>query len=98
MFLFRTASRGPLLTCLLAAWLMPVAASTRSDPLDPAAPTRALPHRSVWRDAAPLPMPEVDPVDWRAAHEAVRRAGGWRALAREVAPPLPRERTREVAP
>jgi len=90
-----SASRGLLLACLLAsghlsaAAATPLAAPPRPDPLDPQAPTRPLPHRSVWRGATP--MPEVDPVDWRAAHEAVRQAGGWRALSRDKPADQPRE-------
>lgn len=52
------------------------------DPLDPASAVLPLPHRSVWPSRASAA--DADPVDWRAAHEAVRRAGGWRAYAREV--------------
>jgi hypothetical protein len=56
--------------------------SAPPDPLDPASAVLPLPHRSVWPSRASAA--DADPVDWRAAHEAVRRAGGWRAYAREV--------------
>ncbi|MDP4300659.1 hypothetical protein [Leptothrix discophora] len=59
--------------------------STRPDPLDAAAPTLALPHRSVWAERRPQAA-DAEPLDWRRANEAVRRAGGWRAYAREAAP------------
>ncbi|MEY2653892.1 MAG: hypothetical protein RLZZ524_920 [Pseudomonadota bacterium] len=77
-----------------AATPAPVATSSRADPLDPFNPDAAvlpLPHRSVWPGRAAAAATDAEPVDWRAAHEAVRRAGGWRAYAREVAREVPRE-------
>jgi hypothetical protein len=60
------------------------AAATPSitDPSHPDAATTPLPYRSVWPTRAAAA--DATPIDWRAAHEAVRRAGGWRAYAREV--------------
>lgn len=60
------------------------APSVRPDPLDASAPTQPLPHRSVWADRR-APVADAEPVDWRRANEAVHRAGGWRAYAREAA-------------
>ena len=53
-----------------------------------------LPHRSVWPSRASAA--DAEPVDWRAAHEAVRRAGGWRAYAREPGQEMPSEKAADV--
>ncbi|WP_374436716.1 hypothetical protein [Inhella sp.] len=75
--------RLALLTPLLVALALPAHATNRTDPADPKAPVPALQHRSVLaRPAAPVADP-AEPGRWRAAHEAVQRAGGWRAYARE---------------
>ncbi|MGY0194421.1 hypothetical protein ACWA7J_05025 [Leptothrix sp. BB-4] len=76
-----------LALCGIASVALPLAqaaspAPARPDPLDPDAAVAPLPHRSVWPQRATAE--DATPVDWRAAHEAVRRAGGWRAYAREV--------------
>lgn len=75
--------RVPILMPLLAGLALTVQAA---DPADPQAKVPPLPHRTALsRPAAALAEP-ADPARWRAAHEAMQRAGGWRAYARE---PLP---------
>jgi hypothetical protein len=100
MFPFPFAARGLLAVALLGAagltLAAPVAPTPRIDPLDPDAPTRSLPYRSVWHH--PSSLTESEPVDWRAAHTAVQKAGGWRVYAREIARENARENAREARP
>jgi len=97
MFPFLSAARGLLAVALLGAAGLtlgaPAGSPPRVDPLDPDAPSRPLPHRSVWHHQGPLA--ESEPVDWRAAHTAVQKAGGWRAYAREVARENARQNDRQ---
>ena len=54
------------------------------DPLDPAARVPLLRHQSAF--ASYRPLPETAVGSWKDANEAVARAGGWRAYAREGRP------------
>jgi hypothetical protein len=76
---------------LLAA-LLPMLATAqgapRPSPLDPQAATAPLVHRSALGSYRKLAA-EPPAVAWREANDAVERAGGWRALAREAAAPQP---------
>ncbi|MBH9576188.1 hypothetical protein [Inhella proteolytica] len=81
--------RFALLTPLLAALAWPAHATPAGDPADPKTPVPALQHRSVLARPAALVADPAEPGRWRAAHEAVHRAGGWRAYAREPVPPAP---------
>ena len=54
------------------------------DPLDPAARVPLLRHQSAC--AGYRPLPETAVGSWKDANEAVARAGGWRAYAREGRP------------
>jgi hypothetical protein len=81
-FMFKTFN------ALLAALLLPLAASAQSqprpDPLDAKAATAPLVYRSPLAGYKKL-ADEAPPVAWRNANEAVERIGGWRAYAREAA-------------
>ena len=61
-----------------------VGAAGAPDPLDPAARVPLLRHQSAF--AGYRPLPETAVGSWRDANEAVARAGGWRAYAREGRP------------
>jgi hypothetical protein len=54
------------------------------DPLDPSARVPLLRHQSAF--AGYRPLPETAVGSWKDANEAVARAGGWRAYAREGRP------------
>jgi hypothetical protein len=85
-------------TWLTIAVASALAACSSAPPApDTGPPPRALP----WQAEAPVPAPAhvsafatyrphvEQPVgDWRAANEAVLRAGGWRAYGREAEAPL----------
>lgn len=62
-----------------------VAAQPLPDPADPAAPVPAAGYRSAFEDYRPMGDESV--ADWRAANDAVAKAGGWRAYAREAQAP-----------
>ncbi len=63
-----------------------------ADPLDPRAAVPTLRH--VPGFAGYLRYAEQPVGDWRDANEATRRAGGWRAYAREIGPATPADRPR----
>ena len=63
-----------------------------ADPLDPRAAVPTLRH--VPSFAGYLRYAEQPVGDWRDANEATRRAGGWRAYAREIGPNTPADRPR----
>lgn len=58
---------------------------TRPDPADPAVSVPRVVHRSALSGAGPGAADA--PIPWRSANETVNRVGGWRAYAREAAPP-----------
>ncbi len=55
----------------------------RPDPMDPTAPSAAWVPPRPFADYRPFQATAAG--SWRDANEAVRRAGGWRAYAREAA-------------
>ena len=85
---------NPPFRCVLAALVVALAPATavaqaadpataRPDPLDAAAGVPDVQHRSAFAGYRGL---ADEPVGlWRAANEAVERAGGWKAYAREAA-------------
>ncbi|WP_156392385.1 MULTISPECIES: hypothetical protein [unclassified Roseateles] len=84
----RTAARSawpPLtLAMIVAAALLPAQAQTavgRPDPTDPQASAPAVRHDSAL--ARYRALKEAPAGSWQQANEAARRAGGWRAYARE---------------
>lgn len=62
-----------------------VAAQSLPDPADPAARVPAASYRSAFEGYRP--MADAPVSDWREANDAVAKAGGWRALAREAQAP-----------
>ncbi len=79
--------------CATAQVASPGSAQARHpDPLDPRATVPALRH--VPGFTGYLPYAEQPVGSWREANEATRRAGGWRAYAREIAPATPADRPR----
>ncbi|MBU6271290.1 MAG: hypothetical protein KGQ67_08315 [Betaproteobacteria bacterium] len=72
------------LTALAAASALPAHAAGAPDPLDPGAKVPPLRHQSAF--AGYRPLPETAVGSWKDANEAVARAGGWRAYAREGRP------------
>ena len=80
--------RIPILLPLLAA-LATAFPAFAADPADPQAKVAPLQHRSTLHRPAAAPADPAEPGRWRAAHEAVHRAGGWRAYAREPVPVAP---------
>jgi hypothetical protein len=94
------------LVCLLA-WPVCASAQTtlRPSPLDAQAATPPLIYRSPLASYRKLAA-ESPPLGWREANDAVERAGGWRALAREAnapepaasAPPAPASAPRATRP
>jgi hypothetical protein len=57
--------------------------AARPDPLDPAVAVPPTTYRSAFTGYRPFADQPVG--SWRAANDAVREAGGWRAYGREVA-------------
>jgi len=88
-----------LILAATSLWLAPSASAQtapievlRADPLNPKAQVPALVYRSAFKDYRPNAEAMVG--SWKDANEAVHRAGGWRAYAKEaqlgaeaVAPP-----------
>lgn len=75
------------LTALAAASALPAhaaGAAGATDPLDPGARVPPLRHQSPF--AGYRPLPETAVGAWKEANDAVARAGGWRAYAREGRP------------
>jgi hypothetical protein len=87
-------------TAWLATLLLPMFATaqgaSRPSPLDPQAATAPLVHRSALGGYTRLAA-EPPPVAWREANDAVARAGGWRALAREATAPQPADAAASAA-
>lgn len=62
-----------------------VAAQSLPDPADPAAQVPAAGYRSAFEGYRK--MGDTPVADWREANDAVAKAGGWRAYAREAQAP-----------
>lgn len=84
-YLYREHRSSALRRTLAALLWLPVIATARPDPLDPAVPVPALSHSSALTHAPSLT--EVQVGSWRDANDTVNRIGGWRAYAREARPP-----------
>ena len=84
----RIPIRIPILLPLLVA-LATALPALAADPADPQAKVSPLKHRSTLAHPAAAVADPAEAGRWRAAHEAVHRAGGWRAYAREPVPAAP---------
>ena len=71
---------------LLSLALAGSAAVAQPDPLDARAPVPPVRHVTTLR-SRPADTP---PGDWKQANDAVLKAGGWKAYAREAAASEPR--------
>ncbi len=73
---------------LLSLALAGSAALARPDPLDAQAAVPPARHVSSFRH--PRPAADTPPGDWKQANDAVLKAGGWKAYAREAAASEPK--------
>ena len=71
---------------LLSSVALAQKSAPRPDPLDAAAATTPLVHRSSFNGYKKHDS-ESPSLAWREANDAVERIGGWRAYAREAAAP-----------
>lgn len=74
---------GLVAALLAAAGIAPAQSTPRPDPVDATAATAPLVHRSALSQYRRFGT-EAPTLTWREANDAVERAGGWRALAREA--------------
>jgi len=71
---------------LLSLALAGGAAMVQPDPLDARAPVPPARHAPIFK-----PRPgDTPPGDWKQANDAVLKAGGWKAYAREAAASEPK--------
>lgn len=69
----------------LASWAPISGAQNTPDPADPAVGVPAATYRSAFDGYRKMGDEPV--ADWRASNDAVAKAGGWRAYAREAQAP-----------
>lgn len=69
----------------LASWAPVSGAQNTPDPADPATQVPAATYRSAFEGYRKMGDEPV--ADWRASNDAVAKAGGWRAYAREAQAP-----------
>ncbi len=69
----------------LASWVPVAGAQNTPDPADPAVAVPAAKYRSAFEGYRKMGDEPV--ADWRASNDAVAKAGGWRAYAREAQAP-----------
>lgn len=69
----------------LASWAPVSGAQNTPDPADPAVGVPAASYRSAFEGYRKMGDETV--ADWRASNDAVAKAGGWRAYAREAQAP-----------
>ncbi len=81
----RTGSALCAVFAALASWAPVSGAQNTPDPADPAAAVPAATYRSAFDGYRKMGDEPV--ADWRASNDAVAKAGGWRAYAREAQAP-----------
>lgn len=74
-----------LLGCLLPLLAQAAPETARPDPLDPKAAVPPAVHASAFRGYTRFA--DEPRADWKSVNDATRRAGGWRAYAREAQAP-----------